>query len=379
MKILHLATHTGVYRGGAVQLSRMAVAQRALGHDVRIVAQEDTRASKADKARNHESWAPVAATGVPLEFMDYYSVTGVGRLRSYLKRNVFDILHVHRDDALVAARLALIGLDSPALVAQRGTTSYPPWTARIAFCSAKTRAVVSVAAAVKESLIDANVDPAKIHVIYGSVDLEKFAPREPNAEVLASLDLPPGSRIIGSLSAYRGSKGFREMIKALARVLPEFENVYVVFLGDRVPKKVAPRAEKAGIADRCRFVGHQSNVADWISVMDLTLLTARSREGLSGVLRESLAMGVPVISTDCSGNREIVQPNRTGILVPTEDVDALAAAIRHALNNPAEMKRFAQAGRAWVVENCGTDHQAAQLIELYESILPSAPSSQPPA
>lgn len=369
MKILHLATHTGVYRGGAVQLSRMAMAQRALGHDVRIVAQEDTAASKADKARNHESWAPVAATGVPLEFMDYYSIRGIGRLRRYLQAEQYQIVHVHRDDALIAARLALLGLDSPALVAQRGTTSPPPFFAGMAFRSKRTRAVVSVAHAVKDSLVDANVDPEKIHVVYGSVDLEKFAPREPDPAILASLNLPPGARIIGSLSAYRGSKGFREMIKALARVLPEYPNVVVVFLGDRVPKKVGRKAKKAGIEERCRFIGHQSNVCDWISIMEVTLVAARSREGLSGVLRESLAMGVPVISTDCSGNREIAQPDRTGLLVPVGDIDALAAAIRRALNEPEEMKRLAAAGRAWVIDHCSTDRQARETIKIYESLL----------
>jgi len=375
LKILHLATHTGVYRGGAVQLSRMALAQLTRGHDVRIVAQEDTRASREELARNVESWAPVAATGVPLEFMDYYSIFGVGRLRKYLRSERIDIVHAHRDDALIAARLALRGLDSPVLVAQRGTTSPPSYFAGLAFRSTKTRAVVSVAEAVKESLIDANVDPAKIHVVYGSVDLEKFAPREPNQEILATLNLPPGARIIGSLSAYRGAKGFPDMIKALREVLPEFPDVFVVFLGERVPKKVRPRAKKAGINDQCRFVGHQSNVADWISIMELTLVTARSREGLSGVLRESLAMGVPVISTDCSGNREIAQPGRTGLLVPVGDVAAMAEAIRQALREPVEMKRLAAAGREWVVANCGTDRQARETLRIYESLLHPLPSS----
>lgn len=370
MKILHLATHAGVFRGGAVQLCRMAQAQARAGHEVRIVAQLETHCSESRQRKDRESWEPIRASGIGVDMMSYANPPGVLDLRAFIRQHRFDIVHAHRDDALLAARVALIGMDRPKLVAQRGTTSAAPFLVASAFRSGKVCAIVAVAEAVKKSLVEeAGVDPGKVHVIYGSVDLEQFAPAPPNEALRAGLNLPEDAVIIGSISAYRKAKGFGDLVRALKQVFEANPNSYALFLGEKTDKHVLKKAKRAGIADRCRFVGHQSNVHEWLSLMDVTVIAATGREGLSGVLRESLAMEVPVVSTDTSGNGEIVRDGETGLLVPVGKPEALGAALCRALDDPEGMKRMAKAGRAWVSSHCTPEVHAEKLLALYAEVI----------
>lgn len=373
LRILHIATHSGVYRGGAVQACRMAEGMRRHGHEVTIMAAEDRAASPEQRRADAATWRYLEDLGVKVATMDYSGPRGVLRLRRLLDQKRFDVVHAHRDEALVAAWLATWGRDRPVLVAQRGTVSHPPSIPKRAFRSPKVRAVICVARAVQRKMIKLEgMDGKKVHVVYGSVDLEKFAPRPPHASLLRTLRLPEGAYVVGSLSAFRGPKGFRHLIPALRKAMKDSPAMVAVFLGKGVEENVGPLAEKLGILDRCRFMGHQDNVADWLSVMDVTVVAATRREGLSGVLRESLAAGVPVISTDCAGNAEIVRDRETGLLVPKADTRALAGALSWACAHPAEMREMAAQGRAWVAGHCSIETQSSAIESIYRECLARA-------
>lgn len=371
LRILHIATHSGVYRGGAVQACRMAEGLARRGHEVTVMASESRTASSEERRADAASWAPLRDAGIRVEMMDYRGLGGMLRLRKFLRAQAFDIVHAHRDDALIAAWGATWGLSRPALVAQRGTETPPPLPAAHAFASGRVKAVVAVAGAVRDVLVSnvRGLEADKVRVIYGSVDIERFAPQAPNREILASLQLPAGAYVVGSLSAYRGPKGFKYLVTALKLAMQSTPGMVAVFLGNGVPEHVRPLAEATGLGDRFRFVGHQSDVAAWLSVMDVTVVAATRREGLSGVLRESLAAGVPVISTDCAGNREIVRDRETGLLVPVRNARALRDALLWAEGHRSAMREMAERGRAWVTENCSLERQAASLEELYEAVL----------
>jgi glycosyltransferase involved in cell wall biosynthesis len=368
--IVHVATHEGVYRGGAVQLTRMAVEQRRRGYAVTVVAHVSSKAPADERRMHEETWAGLRRAGVEVALFNYSTWLGRRRLRRLLTERNADLVHAHRDRALVACAKALRGRVRPVLVAQRGTIKPPPAAALAAFRAPQTRAVIAVADAVADVMKRALGDEAgKVRRVYGSVDVAAFAPRPPDAALIAELNLPPGARVIGSLSAWRRAKRLEHLIDVLGKVMGDRPDAYAVFLGKGVTEYLRPRAIKRGIEGRCRFVDHQPDVARWLSIMEMTVVTASDREGLSGVLRESLAMEVPVISTDCAGNREIVRDGETGLLAPIGDKAALAAALRRALDDPAAMQAMARAGRQWVLENCSLETQADNLETIYRSLL----------
>ncbi len=109
----------------------------------------------------------------------------------------------------------------------------------------------------------------------------------------------------------------------------------LILLGEgRGRSELQRLASTLGIADRVLLPGFQSNPYQWIRHCDLFVLSSRW-EGSPNVLTEALALGIPVVSTDCpSGPNEILQQGRFGRLVAVGDQRAMAGAILKTLKSP---------------------------------------------
>jgi glycosyltransferase involved in cell wall biosynthesis len=92
-------------------------------------------------------------------------------------------------------------------------------------------------------------------------------------------------------------------------------------------------------------------------------------EGLPKVLIEAAACGLPAVTTDVPGCREAVTHKVNGLLVPPRDAQALAAALRRLLDDPALRARLAAAGRQRAEAEFGERAIAAQTLAVYEELL----------
>jgi glycosyltransferase involved in cell wall biosynthesis len=109
-------------------------------------------------------------------------------------------------------------------------------------------------------------------------------------------------------------------------------------------------ARELGVAEDFALPGHVSNPYAFMAHADLFALTSRW-EGLGFVLIEALAVGTPVVSTDCpSGPREVLQNGRYGPLVPVDDADALAASISRTLDSPLSADTLREAARPYAID-----------------------------
>ena len=98
------------------------------------------------------------------------------------------------------------------------------------------------------------------------------------------------------------------------------------------------------------------------------LAQASRSEGLPNVLLEAAAAGCPIVATDAGGSGEIVVDGRTGLLVPTRDVDALAAALRRTIDDRELRRRLGSEARAHVAESFGMDRFVREYGDLYEEL-----------
>lgn len=379
MKILHLASHWGLIRGGAVQLSRMAREQHRRGHRVTVVFPDKLLKNPFLRKRDIDSWAPLAKSGVNVNRMNYRAFNGVKRLRTFLIQEQFDIIHAHRNEAMIAATKALADttLATPVAI-QRGTVSVPRKPHLLSALTApQVKAHVVVADAVKDVLITAlgRERTKMIHTVYGSVEVDRFAPRPPDPDILSRTGFPANARVVGSLSSWRRAKRLDLVVNALADIMVDAPDVYGLFLGDNLHREIIPLARKRGISHRCFFAGFQPDIRPWLSVMAVTVMAADAQEGLSGVLRESLAMEIPAVSTRCAGNEEIIRHRETGMLIPMNDPPALRQTLEWALSHPREMKEMAQKGRQWVLANCSVTAQVDRLDSLYSQMQSAMPHS----
>jgi glycosyltransferase involved in cell wall biosynthesis len=105
--------------------------------------------------------------------------------------------------------------------------------------------------------------------------------------------------------------------------------------------------------------------------MDLMVL-ATLREGFPNVVLEAAATGIPVITTVCTGSRDSVVPEVTGLLIPPGYPEAISEAVLTLLRNPARRRRMGKAARVWVLENYADRHVLDLTVAYYQSLLASA-------
>lgn len=150
-----------------------------------------------------------------------------------------------------------------------------------------------------------------------------------------------------SVGRLHSHKGFDLLIPALAkaqRMGADFRSV-IIGEGGEIGK-LKELAQTMGIEENVKFLGFQDNPYRFMAKGTVFALSSRF-EGFGLVVAEALACGAPVVSFDCpSGPSEILDGGQFGILVPAEDVDAMALAIRDLLADPQRLAELSANGPA---------------------------------
>jgi len=171
----------------------------------------------------------------------------------------------------------------------------------------------------------------KLVRIYNPVDVEMVRRLAEGAE---SPFTGPGPQVI-AMGRLQREKAYDVLLQAFSIVLKSFPQAQLAILGEGpLETQLKKQAVELGVAHAVAFPGFQKNPWPYVKHADLFVLASRF-EGLPNALLEVLALGVPVVATDCPGGvREIQKSVREIVLVPPEDHVALAAGIVAALSNP---------------------------------------------
>jgi colanic acid/amylovoran biosynthesis glycosyltransferase len=172
---------------------------------------------------------------------------------------------------------------------------------------------------------------------------------------------------VGRLAAV---KGLPILLDAFAALRRSFE-LELLLAGDG-PDRPALQAqcEALGIADCVRFLGYQSlaEVQGLLREADVFVLPSFA-EGVPVVLMEAMSAGVPVVATRIAGIPELVEHERTGLLVPPGDAGLLAEQVARLLNDPQLAGRLLAAAKQKVADEFNVHTEAGRLFELFSHCL----------
>jgi GalNAc-alpha-(1->4)-GalNAc-alpha-(1->3)-diNAcBac-PP-undecaprenol alpha-1,4-N-acetyl-D-galactosaminyltransferase len=163
----------------------------------------------------------------------------------------------------------------------------------------------------------------------------------PTKQAGANRSSPHPSLIaIGRLSP---QKGFDLLMKAFANIKDKYPDWQITILGEGPMRaELEELRSQLQLTDRVHLPGLVTNVPDYLSQADLFVMPSRF-EGFPMALCEAMVCGLPVLAADClSGPREIVEDGINGILVATEDVDALTVGLDKLMSDPAKRAQIAQ-------------------------------------
>ncbi len=227
------------------------------------------------------------------------------------------------------------------------------------------------------------VAPVPVDVIPYAVELPDEgtpggpAPRHP-------LPQPGGPFTVLYVGRLVERKGVQYLIDAIA-TLRATVDARAVIIGDGPDRTtLEARAAAAGVADRVAFRGwvsptelHESYATADAFALPAIIDRRGDTEGLGMVLLEAMTYGVPVVSTPMGGIPDIVEHDRTGLLVPPNDASALATALTALAADPALAERLAVAGRAMARKSFSWPGVLAKWRAMYARVMAGLPPAEP--
>jgi len=213
-------------------------------------------------------------------------------------------------------------------------------------------------------LVKIGVPEDRLRLIRGAgVNTEVFTP---------VLESPPAPVMVLLSARMLWAKGVGEFVEA-ARLLTQ-EGVKARFVLVGAPDSGNP----ASVPEATLRAWHGKNGVEWWGHRDdmpavlhtahVACLPSSYREGLPKVLLEAAACGLPIVTTDTPGCREIVRDGDNGFLVPVRDAQALAVALRSLINNDALRAKMGVRARAIVLEEFSQERVIAETLAVYQEL-----------
>lgn len=361
MKIAHV-TNAIEWSGGLAQMTLLIEELKKKGVQNYLVCPPGSQAA--------EKLSPLGIPVRTISMHQDYDVFAAFKLRHWVQKESCDIVHTHHAIAHAVGLVGLLGLKKPKLVVSR-RVSFPPRKnpfSRWKYTSSRIDAYTVVSRSIGDTLVRGGVPASKIHVVYSALDPRKFSSLSKNSSALKKdLGVPEGHFAVGKLANYSVWKGQHVFLQAAKLCLAKEPKIKFILIG-KGTEALQAEVQSLGLARAVRILGFRADVADLLSALDVSVNSAIEGEGLSGAMRESLALGVPAVASDVSGNREIVRDGETGYLVPAKDPQALADKILHVLSHSQEARALAQEGRRWVIENASAEKMVSDTLNLYRSL-----------
>ena len=290
----------------------------------------------------------------------------IRRLAGFLREGRFDLLHAWDADAAIFGSIAarLVGL--PIITSQRDLGEIYSWWKWRLMLHAHRRAdrVVVNASSIRSLLAGKGVPESRLRWIRNLIDLEEFD-RLHALPFSRAAELPPHPRI-AAVARLDPEKDTGTLLRAVRLLKDADLHVSAVLAGDGVERvSLCEQARLIEITDRVYFLGDTLDIPALLGKVDMGVLTPRRNEGLSNTILEYMAAGLPVVATDCGGNRELVDEGQTGFLVCPGDADSLASRLRQLLQDPCVRIDMGRKARNRVEEKFSSSTILEKFEELY--------------
>ncbi len=329
------------------------------------------------------------ARGVPLSDFPILSLLGPGALRQQVRlaRHIasrrIQIVHSSNYYSNVFAIPAAWAAGAPVIIASIGDhdSSLTPLQRRVQRMVCRlSDCVVVKAESVKEWLVADGYDRSSIGIIRNGVDLPTCTDRW-RGDVRRELGIPEDLPVVTMVTRFSVKQGIEDFIDAAAIVSWNCPQGRFLIAGEghrasrgtvtedlAYRQMIVSRIRRLGLQDRVFLTGCRADVGSLLSNAAISVLPSPGA-GLSQLLLESMAAGVPVVATRVGGTSEAVVHGETGLLVPPGDPQELAEAIGSLLRESDLADRLGAAGRQVMRERFGMDRMAHATEQLYLDLL----------
>ena len=359
VKILHVETGRH-YLGGPQQVIYLIKALRERGHKNTLVCPPESGIDGV--ARQDGIWVQNLFCAGDLDLPFAY------RLSQFIKEHAPDIVHCHsRRGADLLGGLAASVADVPAVVSRRVDNTEMRLLAAIRY--RPFRKVIAISEAIADVLRDRGVEAERLEIIRSAVDVGAFQAATDCAAFRREFGLADGDFAVAAAGQLIPRKGHQYLLQAVADLTDRCPQLKLIIFGEGyLGNQLRAQASSLGLGDVVQFAGFRDDLDSFVSCFDLFVHPALA-EGLGVAALKASAAAMPVVGFEAGGLSEAVGHEETGLLVPPEDADALADAIKRLVDDPDLGRQYGEAGRLRMQNEFSIATMADKHVALYESVL----------
>ncbi len=290
------------------------------------------------------------------------------RLRRLIHERQVQLVHAHMYAGAAGSVLALAGSGLPLV---RTEHSEAGWRGRWAtlvgrLAYRRTAHIIAVSGPIRQRLVERDGVPAERVTVIPCAMPEDSLPQPAPA-------LPEqlrGRPLVGVVARLEPEKGVDVLLRAAPRILDHRPECAFMVVGDG-PQRATLEAQAArlGLGSHVHFLGFRPDVRALLPLLEVLVVPSLS-EGAPLVILEAMAAGVPVVASAVGGIPDQIRHDQQGLLVPPGNDAALAAAALSLLEDPALARRYGEAGRRKVEQECQFEEMVDRIEGIYQRVSP---------
>jgi glycosyltransferase involved in cell wall biosynthesis len=365
MRIFQILEFNQFNTGSVHQMFQAATGLRERGHDLTIISRADRTLEEKSRERG------VDFVAVPLRHQ--FDLGSILALRKLISRRRPDVIHTHKGISHALSLFATWRLPVGAFVVNRGV-SFPLdiWN-RGKYRTRRVDRVITVCEQIRQIVIaSGRLPPEKVVVVYAGTDVTLFDPHRWDPRAFRREKNIADDRFVVAQVGVREWKGWKELVDSVRDIALESPKVHLALIGCRngsEKAEVMEYARERGVADRVSAIEYRTDMPNVFASCDAIVDASWAGTGITGTIREGMAMGKPVIATDAGGNSELVSSPYVGWLVPMKNHAAMVAALRDVIGDRARAASVAEHAREHVVRGFSSELRITRLEELYRSLI----------
>jgi glycosyltransferase involved in cell wall biosynthesis len=367
VRIIHILDKNYFDTGSVHQMFQAAQGLQERGHNVTIVSRPGEEMARRT--------AEAGIEFLPLPLRNEADLRSIRALRKTIRERRPDVIHVHKGVPHSLALAALWPGRVPAFIVNRGV-SFPltMWN-RLKYRTDRVDRIVNVCEDIRQVVIrSGKISPEKAVVIYAGTDTTVFDPeRWDRNDFRREKSIDPRAFLIMQVGV-RDWKGWRELIDAFAvvhKTHPDARLALIAFKSREAREQIVRYAAEGGVRDEVIPVEPRSDMARVLSAADCVVDASWAGTGITGTIREAMALRKPVIATNAGGNRELLSSPEVGWLIPQRDEPALVRALLEVIGDPDRARKIGQSAREHVVAGFSRDRRLDALEKLYQEVIDS--------
>ncbi|MDP8264564.1 MAG: lipopolysaccharide heptosyltransferase II [Candidatus Aceula lacicola] len=358
MRILQILPelHVGGVETGTVDLSRYLVEH---GHQSFVVSNGGDLVSDLEKTGGKHFKLPVHKKNL------WTAIYSIKKLKEIFVEEKIDLVHVRSRVPGWIAYWACRKTGTPFLTTCHGHYSKHLFSRVMGW----SKFVIVPSQVIGQHMIqDFGVSSESIRCIPRSVDLRKF--NIPHKSISGGSEYVVS--IVGRITPLKGHEYF---LKSMARVVRHFPYIKIWIIGDAPAKKQSYKeglvalTRRLGLSDHVEFLGNRRDIPELLSKTDVLVLSTVTQESFGRVIVEAQAAGVPVVATKVGGVVEIIDHEKTGLLVLPRHPEEMADAVVRLLENKELSAQFVANAKQKILSNYTLEHMASQTLEVYDELL----------